>query len=288
MMSAKENERNDLFRYELMKPFEYKFQCIGIPLTTNEQTPFDIVSYAPMMGTYAPNQVTPELESIVASLSQDSLWNSCEECLNKVLSGFVAAGITPNISEYLFTLLLIDPNNPMHEFLGDCCGDGGFPGYILGTIHPTKDSIKQLPATLAHEMNHNIRWQFQPWHPANTLADYIVSEGIAEYFEEFCYGSEFVGKWATTHSEDVVRKTIAPLLNEHLYETDFKKIQAYLYGDSITAMQQGTPLGVPDYAGYSYGYYLIKDYIAKTDKTIYETTILKTEDIIQTVLELSK
>ena len=32
MMTASKEEKENIYRYELMKPFEFKWQCIGIPL----------------------------------------------------------------------------------------------------------------------------------------------------------------------------------------------------------------------------------------------------------------
>ncbi|MCI6854880.1 MAG: DUF2268 domain-containing protein [Firmicutes bacterium] len=59
---------------------------------------------------------------------------------------------------------------------GNSCGDGGIPGYIIGSIVPNERSLSLLPVALAHETNHNVRWQFMKWSSQITLADMIVSE----------------------------------------------------------------------------------------------------------------
>lgn len=94
----------------------------------------------------------------------------------------------------MFTILLSDPHNPMTMMTGDYCGDGGIPGYIIGTIVPNEKSIQLLPVALAHETNHNIRWQFMQWSNQITLADMIVSEGLAEVFAAKMYGEDKIGK----------------------------------------------------------------------------------------------
>lgn len=42
---------------------------------------------------------------------------------------------------------------------GDC-GDGGIPGYIFSWLVPNEYTLKHLPVALAHEVNHNVRFQF--------------------------------------------------------------------------------------------------------------------------------
>ena len=42
-------------------------------------------------------------------------------------------------------------------------GAGGIPGYIIGSIVPNERSLALLPVALAHETNHNVRWQFMQW-----------------------------------------------------------------------------------------------------------------------------
>ena len=43
---------------------------------------------------------------------------------------------------------------------------------------------------MAHETNHNARWQFMQWSPSITLADMLVSEGLAENFAASLYGED--------------------------------------------------------------------------------------------------
>lgn len=81
---------------------------------------------------------------------------------------------------------------------GDYCGDGGIPGYLTGTIIPTEHVMQMLPAALAHETNHNVRWQFMQWSPSITLADMLVSEGLAENFAASLFGEDKIGIWVKT------------------------------------------------------------------------------------------
>ena len=47
------------------------------------------------------------------------------------------------------------------------------------------------------------------------------------------------------------------------------------------AMRGGTPVGMHYCAGYACGYALIRHFLEKTGKNLYEATILPTEDILK-------
>lgn len=281
MINATNEEREDIYRYELMKPFEFKWQCIGIPLKAEVTGGYDVVSTSIMGGGYAPTQITKDILLEVEKISDNSFWSSCENSIRNSLEGFEKHGIKLLTEDYIFTILLNDPQNPMSAMTGDYCGDGGIPGYIIGTIIPNENSLKMLPVALAHEANHNVRWQFMQWSPNITLADMIVSEGLAENFAAAMFGENKIGKWVTETSSETLEVIIKPAIKENLKETDFNKLSSYLYGDEIMKMRGGTPIGMPYCAGYACGYQLIKYYLEKTGKNIYEATITSTEAILK-------
>ena len=45
-----------------------------------------------------------------------------------------------------------------------------------------------MKAALAHECNHNVRYQFIQWDHTVTLGELIVSEGLAENFATSIFG----------------------------------------------------------------------------------------------------
>ncbi len=174
-----------------------------------------------------------------------------------------------------------DPQNPMTVMSGDYCGDGGIPGYIIGSIVPNGRSLSLLPVALAHETNHNVRWQFMQWSSNITLADMIVSEGLAETFAAKMFGEDKVGKWVRETTPEVLRETVKPLVRENLMTSDFQTLSSYLYGDEIMALRGGKPIGMPYCGGYACGYALIGHYLKKTGASIYEATITPTEEILK-------
>ena len=58
MMAALPDEKENIYQNRLMKPFEFKWVCIGIPLTATQKGGYDVVSAAAMNGFYAPGQIT--------------------------------------------------------------------------------------------------------------------------------------------------------------------------------------------------------------------------------------
>jgi uncharacterized protein YjaZ len=281
MMTISKEEKENIYRYELMKPFEFKWQCIGIPLKAETKCEYDVVSAAGISGHYAPSQITDKRLVEIEKISDNAFWNVCEDSIRHTLEGFEAHGIALPTQDYAFTVILSDPQNPVSAMTGDYCGDGGIPGYIIGTIIPNEESLQMLPVALAHEANHNVRWQFMKWSPSITLADMIVSEGLAENFSAYMFGEDKIGKWVTQTSSEALETIIKPMIKEKLTESDFNKLSSFLYGDAMMAMRGGAPVGMPYCGGYACGYALIAHYLKKTGKSIYEATITPTSEILK-------
>ena len=281
MMTALPAEKENIYRNRLMKPFEFKWACVGIPLTATQEGGYDVVSAAPMSGFYAPAQITEARRTAIEKISGDSFWESCEASIRDTLIGFEQHGIQLPKQEYVFTVVLSDPQSPMTVMAGDYCGDGGIPGYIIGSIVPNERSLRLLPVALAHETNHNVRWQFMQWSNQITLADMIVSEGLAETFAAKMFGEDKVGKWVSETTSEVLRKTIKPLVRKNLMTDDFQTLSSHLYGDEIMSLRGGQPIGMPYCGGYACGYALIGHYLKKTGVSIFDATITPTEEILK-------
>ena len=281
MKDAAPAEKENIYRDELMKPFEFKWACVGIPLKAETEGGCDVVSAAAMSGYYAPAQITQERSAEIDQISKEMFWADCENSIRNTLSGFERHGIQLPKQEYVFTVVLSDPHSPMTVMAGDYCGDGGIPGYIIGSIVPNARSLFLLPVALAHETNHNVRWQFMQWSSRITLADMIVSEGLAETFAATMFGEKKVGKWVRETTQEVLRQTVKPLIRANLMTSDFQTLSSCLYGDEIMALRGGQPIGMPYCGGYACGYALIGHYLKKTGASIYEATITPTVEILK-------
>ncbi|MDD3260319.1 MAG: DUF2268 domain-containing protein [Oscillospiraceae bacterium] len=281
MIAATNEEKENIYRYELMKPFEFKWQCVGIPLKAETEGGYDVVAAAGMGGDYRPSQITAERDAEITRISDEQFWDACEKSIRDSLEGFERHGISLPKQDYVFTVILNDTQNPMSAMTGDYCGDGGIPGFITGTSIPNDKSMQMLPVALAHETNHNVRWQFMKWSPSVTLADMIVSEGLAENFAAAMYGEDKIGKWVAETSAETLKALIKPMIKENLMEADFNRLSSFLYGDEIMAMRGGKPIGMPYCGGYACGYALVKHYLKKTGKSVFDATIMPATDILK-------
>lgn len=279
MIEKDEAEKEKLFCEKMLKPFEMKWKCLGLPIQS--ETGGNVLSALEMGGTYLPKNISSASKEAVEQLSHEEFWEACEKSIRESLEAFEENGIYLPVQKYIFTVMLSDPKHPMVKLSGDYCGDGGIPGYITGTIVPNSTSLKMLPVALAHETNHNVRWQFIKWHSEITLADMLVSEGLAEVFASYKFGEDQIGKWVTQTSKETLEHVIKPMIVQHLNDKDFNAVSSYLYGDEIMAIRGQKPVGMPYCGGYACGYAMIQYYLEKTGQSIYEATILPTDEIMK-------
>ena len=285
IMNAPLEKKNDIFRYELMKPFQGKWDCYHIPLKAPTENGYDIVMASGMMGLLTPKKIDKAQEEEIRMLSSKDLWEKCQKSIEDSLACFTDRGITLPVKEYLFSIFLADPENPYTIMNENYCGDGGIPGYIMGWLVPNENTLRRLPVALAHETNHNVRFQFEKWHDDITLAEMMVSEGLAENFATYLYGEENLGPWVAKTALETLNNKIKPIIKEGLSAQGLENITAYLYGDEMAIMQNYFPVGLPYCAGYACGYYLIRHYLKKTGKDIVEATLTPTTEIMNAVTD---
>ena len=168
--------------------------------------------------------------------------------------------------------MLADPESPYISLNEGYCGDGGIPGYIFAWLVPNQYTLERLPVALAHEVNHNIRFQFIRWRNDITLAEMMVSEGLAENFATYLYGEDKAGPWVTKTDIKTLNEYIKPIIYDGLNVQGLENLNAYLYGDEMAKLQSYPAVGLPYCAGYACGYHLVKHYLKKTGKSIVEST----------------
>lgn len=285
MMQAPAAKRDDIYRYKMMKPFEFKWQCIHVPIKAAQPGGYDVVMASTMLGIFPPQSIDDSRQKWIDCISDDTLWQQCEDVIRTSLDRFDAVGFDFQVSDYHCTLLLADPDSPYVQMSDGYSGDGGIPGYILLSLVPSDYTVHRLPAALAHECNHNIRWQYQAWHNDVTLADMMVSEGLAENFAVSMFGEEMLGPWVSKTSKETLDQIIKPIIRQGLDATGFDGITAYLYGDEIAQMQGYFPVGLPYCAGYACGYYMIKEYLHRTGQTIEQATLTPTATIMEIMMD---
>ena len=284
IMLAEHDKKNDIYRYEMMLPFKKKWDCYHIPIKAERPGGYDIIMANNLLGLLAPEKVDESWKEAIEALADEELWNSCFASIENSLKRFENAGITLKEQEYLFSILLANPESPYTIMNEGYCGDGGIPGFIMAWLLPSADTISRLPAALAHETNHNVRYQFIKWTPNVNLGEMLVSEGLAENYAVSMYGEKFLGPWVTKTDMELM-PLIKEIIHDGLEVTGFENITSYLYGDDMARMRQFPEVGLPSCAGYATGYYLIKYYLEKTGMPIEQATIMPADEILCEVPE---
>jgi len=279
---APPEEKLELFRNEMMAPFMKQWEVQQIPFKAEEANGFDVITFNSMMHR-APHQITPQISAEIELISSEDFWLECEHAVKKSLNQFVEHGINLPVSDYLFTIQLGNPENRALTINEGYSGFGGIPGFIWGTLLPNEYTMPRMKAALAHECNHNVRYQFIQWDHTVNLGELIVSEGLAENYATLMFGEELLGPWVTKTTADTLNRRIKPVLREKLQLTGFDQIAPYLYGDEIAKLQISQPVNMPYSAGYACGYYLIRYYLRSAGKTIFEATITPAAQILDEV-----
>lgn len=280
IMKAPFDKKDDIYRYEMMMPFEKKLACYSIPLKATTPNGYDVIMASGMLGHIVPTKVDETQRDNIERISSDSLWIDCKQSIQRSLKCFSKAGVELPVQEYLFTILLANAESPYTIMNKGYCGDGGIPGYIMAWLIPNDYTIEHLPVALAHETNHNVRFQFIKWKNDITLGEMMVSEGLAENFATYLYGEDKAGPWVKKTDMKMLNEYIKPIIYDGLDVQGLENLNAYLYGDEMAALQNYPPVGLPYCAGYACGYYLVKHFLKKTGKSIIDATLLPAKEIL--------
>ena len=280
VIEAPPEGKRELFRNKMLAPFMKQWQIQQIPFRAEEANGFDVITFNSMMNR-APDQMTPTILLEVEWISADSFWSGCEQAVTTSLHQFIEHGISLPESDYLFTIQLGDPGSRALTINEGYSGFGGIPGFIWITLLPNQQTLSRIKAALAHECNHNVRYQYIQWDHTVDLGELIVSEGLAENYATFLYGEKLLGPWVTRTDAETLNKCIKPVLRKQLRLTGFHQFAPYLYGDELAELQNLQPVNMPYSAGYACGYHLIKYYLRTTGKTIWEATITPAVQILE-------
>ncbi|CAC5484674.1 Zn-dependent protease-protein [Staphylococcus aureus] len=163
-------------------------------------------------------------------------------------------------------------------------GDGGIPGYIMIYLVPSTSTINSMKSLIAHEVNHNMRYQYIDWD-GGSLIELIIAEGLAENYVESLYGKAHIGPWVTNTNWSRDNVKIKNTIYNHLHLKHIFESMPFLYGDDINKLQGRSIVGLSHAAGYACGYHLVKYFLQKTNIPIEVATTLPAQKIINEVTE---
>lgn len=280
-LGAPEAQRLDLFRTTVMEPLRPFWEPFmgRMPQPPPGDTDDPAMTAARMFGYYSPELGADRgLEALDRLERADSV-QACIAALQRGWSALVPEAHGIAFEAVRFTLVLGNPET-MNPKSGYYTGFGGAPGVVLVMAWPTDFNLPRLPAAAAHELNHNIRFSFEPFTLQTTLGQYMVGEGLAEAFAVEICGEETVGPFAEALSDEEVA-AVVPRFRDNLDLAGFNEIRAYIFGDWAAEGSGYTAQGIPDFAGYTIGYRLVRAYLERSGKTAAEATYVPWREIVE-------
>lgn len=272
------NKREDYFRYSMMKPLEQMWNLINVPLKSGKSNGYDVVMATKMLG-FIDVKESNLIEIGKKQFQVHDLLQVASDTVGNCLSNLEKNGLSINSEKIVVGTYLGDPLRL--KLQNGYCGFGGIPGFIQLVIVPNNYTIPRFPALIAHELHHNFRFSHFPWDQGNvSVGDYLVIEGLAESFAKELYGEELMGPWVSNVNSDELNYSIQ-IIKDALGIKGFAEVSSYMFGDSLAKEQGYFPVGLPDFAGYAVGYHLIQNFMECNNKSIYETSQLVTQEIIQ-------
>jgi len=270
-------ERKNYFRYTMMKPFKEMWNLINVPLKAKQNNGYDVVMAAQMLG-FADVSDDKSIREGLSTLKANNAYTVAENTIKNCIVKANDAGLKINADEVKFGLYVSDSEKL--KLQKGYTGFGGIPGFITVNIYPNDYNLPKIPAVIAHEFHHNIRFSYFDWdHGSVTVGDYLVIEGLAESFAKELYGTEQLGPWVTSMNEKELQYS-TEVIGEALDVKGFAEVSSYMFGDEIAVQEGYQPVGLPFSAGYTVGYKAVQSYMKKHNKTIYEATLASTDEII--------
>jgi len=145
IMAAPSKKKNDIYRYELMMPFEKKWACYRVPMKAATENGYDVIMASEMLGHLAPTKVDDTQKDNIQRLSSDLFWDTCQKSVERSLACFADNGIDLPVKEYLFTILLANPESLSQQNENKYCR-----GYAIAGKGNTRCS-----GGLLERMNHH-------------------------------------------------------------------------------------------------------------------------------------
>ncbi|GIN73328.1 hypothetical protein J14TS2_38030 [Bacillus sp. J14TS2] len=270
-------ERKEYFRYKMMAPFKEMWNLINVPIKAKQENGYDVLMATNMLG-YADISNDKQLQQGLYILKDHNAYEMAEAAIQACIQNAIESGLKVNADEIKFGLYVADPDKL--KLQKGYTGFGGIPGFITVNIFPNDYNIPKLPAVIAHEFHHNIRFSYFDWDHGNvTVGDYLVIEGLADSFAKELYGAEQLGPWVTSMDKDDLEYSIH-VIGEALNIKGFAEVSSYMFGDEIAKQEGYEPVGLSFCAGYAVGFKVVQSFMMKHNKTIYETTLLSSDEII--------
>ena len=81
IMLAKQEKKDDIYRYDFMKQFEGKWEKYHCPLKAKQPGGHDVVMASGMLGYLSPKKIDENCRLYIEKLSNDTFWDKCRESI---------------------------------------------------------------------------------------------------------------------------------------------------------------------------------------------------------------
>ena len=228
---------------------------------------------------YTPEEGCREGIEALHLFEKAGVQHACVQAANKALDILKPAAHGVDLAPISFTLVLGSLRTLNLEY-GAYTGVQQ-PGAALVMGYPNPIGTPRLPVASAHEINHIVRFAFEPFMPDLTLGKYLVAEGLAESFGLEVMGDRsLVGPYCTALSAEQVEK-VKPRFEEALQQSDFGIVRGFMFGDWAAERFHYPKQAVPDFAGYTLGFDLVQAYLARTGQSAAKATYVPWQDIVE-------
>lgn len=228
------------------------------------------------------DDVRAALDALVAA----DVWHRAERALADAIA--LQTRTLPGITVPDLTVLLVlgDPDDAF--FTGPArglSGNGSVTGFLQLVLWPTATNLARVEAAVVHELHHNLR--YAPggvvWDPATvTVAEHVVSEGLADAFARQMYGDELGHTpFAVPHlADDAVLDAVVRGLDL----VGMQHLTAWVLGDEAAERFGVQPVGLPMGAGYAAGTRLVDRYLTATGRTAAQALHVPGREVVDVAL----
>ena len=139
----------------MMKPFEDMWKKMNVPLKAKQPNGYDVIMAANMLGylsIFDTETGRKALENLKEIQALQIAYGTLTHCVEFIQQNRLKI----NADEIRFGMYLKSKKLELHR---GYCGFGGIPGFIQVSIFPNSYNIPRLPAVIAHEFHHNIRFR---------------------------------------------------------------------------------------------------------------------------------
>lgn len=154
------------------------------------------------------------------------------------------------------------------------------PDGIWMCCWPTPDNLGEVGPAAAHELNHMLRFRNLPPSASFSLADWVVSEGLAEAFVVEVFGEDAVFLDYPSPADPEFESVWDLVVNAFDLAGDFKKMTAYVLGDPTARRHNSPVVGAPHMAGYGVGKLIVDRFLAKSGLSATEASRVPTSQIL--------